>query len=252
MKLKRWALLLVTTTILTACGASAASYNNQGNRDFAREQYDEALNNYTAAKQEDPTLAEPYYNAGNALYHQGNLESATEELQQSLRAEAEALVQNSFYNLGNTYFQGQQWQEAIDAYVQALLISPDDQQAKINLELALQNRDQQQQQQQQQGQNSQQQQQPNQGGGNQQQQQQQQPQDQNENQNDSQGEGDQEQDQGESGQNDQQQEPQPDQGELSREEAEQLLDALGQDSQTLQERLQQQYGAPALPPAQDW
>jgi hypothetical protein len=39
---------------------------------------------------------------------------------------------------------------------------------------------------------------------------------------------------------------------LTPQEAEQLLDALGQDSQTLQERLQEGFFAPGLPPAEDW
>lgn len=39
---------------------------------------------------------------------------------------------------------------------------------------------------------------------------------------------------------------------LTPSEAEQLLDALGQDSQTLQERLQEGFFAPGLPPTEDW
>ena len=250
MKQTRSIVLFVILGLLTACGSSAASYNNQGNRDFEAEKYEEALKNYTTAKQEDPELVEPYYNSGNLLYQEGNLESAFEQLQQSLRTDDDALAQKSFYNLGNTYFKAQDWQKAIDAYVQALLLAPGDIEAKNNLELALQNL-QQQSQQQQQNQNSQQQQ--SQGGNQPNQQQQQQQQNQDENQDDSEGEGQEDQEQDQSGQNDPQpQEQQPGQGELTPEEAEQLLDALGQDSQTLQERLQQQFGAPSLPPVQDW
>ena len=50
----------------------------------------------------------------------------------------------------------------------------------------------------------------------------------------------------------QEQQQQSGQGGLSREEAEQLLDTLGQNSQTLQERLQLRFGTPATPPLQDW
>ncbi|MCB0155823.1 MAG: tetratricopeptide repeat protein [Anaerolineae bacterium] len=247
--------MLMLLLFLTACGNSAARYNNSGNEAYQAEQYPQALEEYTHAKQEDPELVEPYYNSGNTLHRQGELENAAVQLQEVLRSASEGqeeLAQNSFYNLGNTYFKQQDWTEAIDAYRRALLLNPNDQDAKHNLELALQNL--QQQQQQQQSQQQAQQNQPQQGqGGDQPDQQPQQPQP-NEGQEEQEGEGgqgDEEQDQ--SGQNNQPDQQQQDgQGELSPEEAKQLLDALGQDSQTLQERLQQQFGGPAPPPAQDW
>jgi tetratricopeptide (TPR) repeat protein len=242
---------VIILIFLSACGASAASYNNQGNKSYESEQYNEALNSYTAAKQEDPNLPEPYYNSGNTFYRQGDLDAAGLQLQEALRSQDDELAQKSFYNLGNAYFKQEDWMGAIDAYRQALLLDPDDAQAKYNLELALQNLFQQQaaqQQQQQQGQNEQQQ--PTQGGGQQPNQQPQQPQPGEGEEPEGGGEGEQQDE--ESGQNDQPQEPQPSQGQLSPDEAKQLLDALGQDSQTLQERLQQQFGGPALPPQQDW
>ena len=239
--------VLFMGALLIACGNSAATYNNQGNEAYQTEQYGEALEKYNEAKQEDPELIEPYYNSGNALHHQGEMETAALQLQEVLRATGEdqkELAQNSFYNLGNTYFKQQDWMEAIDAYQRALLLNPNDGDAKHNLELALQNLQQQQQQQQQnQGQ----------GGGQQPDQPPQEPQQGQgeEEQESGGGSGDQEQDQ--SGQNNQPDQPQEEgQGELSPEEAKQLLDALGQDSQTLQERLQQQFGGSSPPPAQDW
>lgn len=242
--------------VLTACGSSAARYNNQGNDEFESENYDEALEYYTAAKQEDPDLAEPYYNSGNTYYREGNLESAEMQTKQSIRTsernEDGQLAQKSYYNLGNSYFRAENWEEAVDAYKEALRLNPDDDEAKYNLELALKNLEQQQQQQQQ-------------GGGgqppppnNDQQNEGQQGEQPNQGENGEQeqpgGGGQPEQDeQGESG-GQQQDQPQNSGGQrgLTPEEAEQLLDALGQDSQTLQERLQEGFFAPGLPPTEDW
>lgn len=229
---------------LTACGQSAASYNNQGNKDFEAKRYDQALDNYTSSQLEDPDLAEPYYNAGNAYHRKGDLDSAVPQLQQSLRTAEDELAEQSFYNLGNTYFKAEDWPAAITAYEQALRLNPNDMDAKHNLELALQQLQQQQQQQQQGGQQGQQQQ--DQNG---QQGQQQQPQQQGNQQDQGQGDLDNQND-SEGGQADQQ-EQDPPRG-LSPEEAEQLLDALGQNNQTLQERLQEEFQAPGPPPAQDW
>ena len=249
-------MVIISAVLLSACGTSAASYNNEGNDAFETEQYGEALNSYTLAKQEDPALAEPYYNAGNALHRQGEMDSAALQLQESLRGSEGDLAQKSFYNLGNTYFKEEDWMSAIDAYRQALLINPEDAEAKYNLELALQNLLNEQPPPPQQQQQDQNQQQPNQGGqqpDQQEQPQQNQDQGQGEEPQENEGDGDGEEEEDESGSGDQQeQDGQGGQGELSPEEAKQLLDALGQDSQTLQERLQQQFGGSSLPPEQDW
>jgi tetratricopeptide (TPR) repeat protein len=265
VKLNHLLLFLSLLIFLPACFPSAASYNNRGNQEYEAENYDEALENYTLAKREDPDLPEPYYNSGNTFHRQGDFEAAMAQTQQSLRTAKEELAQQGSYNLGNSYFKMQDWPAAIEAYKEALRLKPDDLDAKHNLELALQMQQQQMQQQQmaqqqqQQGQGQQQQQQ--QGGG----QNQQQPQQGQQGEQNQQGGGNQDQQSQtpSSGSESQQQPQQPGNGaELSPEEAEQLLDALGQNSQTLQERLNQIYGegsnsggfggAPKPLPEQDW
>ena len=253
---------LIMLVFLTACGESSAvaRYNDQGNKAFEAENYGEALENYRSAQQENPDLPQPYYNSGNTLHRQGNFESAAAQSQQAIRnaerTEESELSQNSHYNLGNSYFRAENWEAAIDAYKEALRLNPDDADAKYNLELALQQLQQQQQQQQQQQEQQG-------GGGGQQQQQEQQGQGQEEQQEQGQGQnGEQQQpggggqDQQEQGQSGSGQEDQPQgsggQRGLTPQEAEQLLDALGQDSQTLQERLQEGFFAPGLPPSKDW
>jgi tetratricopeptide (TPR) repeat protein len=244
---------LLILLFLTGCGSSPARSNNRGNDLFEEGQYAEALEQYRDALSEDPDLTEPYYNSGNAYNEQGNLESAITRLKQANRTAEGALAQKSNYNLGNSFFQSEDWDSAIDAYKQALRLNPDDEEAKYNLELALKNKQEQQQQQQQQQQGGGGGQQPpndqnNQGGGQGNQDQQQQGQN---------GEQDQPQGGGDQPQNDNQgQGQQQDQGgqgrSLTQQEAEQLLDALGQNNQTLQERLQEGFFAPGRPPEQDW
>jgi Ca-activated chloride channel family protein len=261
--------------VLTGCGSSAAHYNNQGNRDYEAEKYADAISSYTLAKREDPDLPQPYYNSGNAFHRQGKLDVAVAQMQQALRTAREELAEQSHYNLGNSYFMMQDFPKAIEAYKEALRLNPDDQEAKNNLELALlmqqqQQQMQQQMQQQQQGQGQQgNQQQQGQGGGQQQQPQQgQQGQGQQDNQQQQQGgsgnqqQQDQESSSGGSQSQEQDQQPGNNGRELSPEEAKQILEALGQNSQTLQERLNQTLGdgssdgglggAPKPLPAQDW
>jgi len=264
-------IILWVGVVLSACGPSAARYNNDGNQEYAAEKYDEALRNYTSAQRENPDLPEPYYNAGSAFHRKDEFEAAIAQTQQSLRTAPDELAEQSHYNLGNNFFKLQEWEAAIEAYKEALRLKPNDADAKHNLELAQQMlQQQQQQQQQQQGQQGQsqgdQQQQQQQGGGQQPQPQQQggqqgdQPQDQQGGGN--QGQEQQDQSQSSGGNQPQEQEQSGNGSELSPEEAQQLLDALGQNSQTLQERLNQIFGegssdggfggSPKPLPAQDW
>lgn len=263
-------LALVVMALGVAFGPSAAeTLNRRGNAAYARTAYDEALALYQAAQIEDPELAQPFYNAAGALYRQGAYEAALEQLQQALRfASDETLVQHSLFNLGNTAYSGQDLDTAVAAYIDALLLNPDDQDAKHNLELALRQQEAQQEEQQQEEQEQQQDQ--SQNGQREQEQsaeagqnQSEQPQD------DSEGRQEQPQDsapQGEQSEGESEQpqrgQPQPDQDgtnpvldpgqRMTAEQAEQLLAAIAKNSQMLQERLGQIFIAPSRPPVQDW
>ena len=294
-----FALVILTLSLLVAaCSPSAEKLNKDGNSAYAKQAYEEALSAYQFAQIESPELAEPYYNAANSLYRQGMYAEALEQISQALSfAKEETLAENSFYNLGNSSFSTQEWETAIEAYKEALLLNPDDLDAKYNLELALQQMQQQEQQEEQEQDQDQEQ--------NQDQEQSQDSEDgenenrdQDQDQDQSQSEGEQEQDShssdhgenqddqsendenqedgsdqdndeqnqdqnGEQGQlqdNDKQNQEQPSQSgqvpapgqRMTEEQAKQLLAALAQDMQTLQERLGQILFAQELPPIQDW
>ncbi len=144
-------LLLLAVLALAACSPKANKLVAEGNDDYAQAEYLTALEAYQNAAIENPELAEPYYNAANALYREGDYDAALEQLQQALvYANAEQLAQAGYYNLGNALYNKQELETAVNAYRQALLINPDDADAKYNLELALQMLQQQQQEEQQQ------------------------------------------------------------------------------------------------------
>jgi Ca-activated chloride channel family protein len=257
--------LLTMGLLATACSPSAEKLNKDGNEAFAEASYLEALAAYEAALIESPELAEPYYNAANTLYREGAFSEATMLMQEALKyADAESLEQNGFYNAGNSSFNLQEFEAAIAAYTEALLRNPDDQDAKYNLELALQQLQQQQQEQEQQQEENEEEQEDEQQDQSQsgQDQQDQDPEDHDQQQDDQSSEGDENQEQdSENGQpqdeksSDEQespsQMPQPGQR-MTAEQARQLLAAIAQDSQTLQEKLGQIFIAPPIPPAQDW
>jgi tetratricopeptide (TPR) repeat protein len=265
-------LILLFGLLLVACSPSAERLNQEGNQAFTEQAFIEALEAYQNAQIESPELAEPYYNAANAYYRQGQYEQALEQLQHALQyAEGESLAENSLYNLGNNFFNSQELETAIEAYKSALLLDPHDQNAKYNLELALQQQEQQQQQQDQHQQDQQQEQKEGSQGENHDQGDQgqsnenSQSKDQNESGEDpseTQGQDNQgDQQVGDQSQGNQNQESEngqqpgqmhPPGQRMTEEQARQLLAALSEDMETLQERLGEILFVRKPPPVQDW
>ncbi|MFO7680647.1 MAG: tetratricopeptide repeat protein [Chloroflexota bacterium] len=150
------ALLAAGLFLITRNDSPAAKLLRQGNDAFAAQNYLDALGAYQLAQNRRPELAEPFYNAANALYRQGSFGDAIAQIQQALlNAQSDELAQHSFFNLGNAAYNGQDLETAVQAYIDALLLNPNDADAKHNLELALQQQQQQEQQQQEQEQQDQ-------------------------------------------------------------------------------------------------
>ena len=216
----------------------------QGNKSVAEKQLDDALTRYLEAKaMVDSTRPEIDYNLGGVYARKGDLERA-DSLYNSLPEDARReLRSRAAYNRGTAYANAQQFDKAVPNFIDALRLNPKDQDAKMNLELALRKMQEQQQQQQQnqdqqdnqdkEKQDQQQQQQSDEGDQDQQDQQPQQDQqeqdeeDQQDQQNPQQNEDEQQQDQQE------QQQPQQSQQEMDKELAERLLDQLQQDEKQL-------------------
>ena len=232
--------LILAVLLFTSCSPSPTALNRRGNAAYARGNYDEALRQYQNAQAEAPDTPELHYNAGNTLYRQEQYDPAGDEALAAIAQSPPELQVRAYYNLGNARFQQEDYAGAIAAYVEALRINPDDADAKHNLELAQQRLREQQQQpmptpspESQEGEQTS----------------TPQPQDQ--------------QQQGtptpQPGQGQDQQDtptpgaqPQPAEGELTEEQARQLLQALMQDAETLQEVLQRMRPAPRHPVDKDW
>jgi Ca-activated chloride channel family protein len=235
----RLLLLSVGLLALSACAPAVVQHNEAGNAHFAESAYEDALGEYRLAQVDEPDLPEPYYNAANAYNRLSEIEGALAQTEQALKTADPALAAQAWYNLGNAFFDAEQWPQAVEAYKEALRLQPDDLDEKHNLELALRKLEEQQQQEQQQQEQSE--------GDEQEQQDQEQAEATPSPQDESAASGDQEQ----------QPTPQPsgapqeEQG-MTEEQALQLLQALLGDSETLQERLQEMHQVPGPAPAEDW
>lgn len=98
---------------------------------------DEALAKITAAQVGMPNSPKLQYNMGNVLYKKGQFEDARAGYKTASLDAPKSLAQSATYNMGNASLKAGDIKGAIDAYTEALLLDPDDAEARYNLELAL-------------------------------------------------------------------------------------------------------------------
>lgn len=119
----------------------------QGNQLFGAEDFEAALEAYRAAQTNRPDSPELHYNVGDALYKQGEMDEAMAAFQKAVESGDSVLGSKAFYNLGNALYKKQVYDQAVGAYEKALELDPSDLDAKINLEMAVEKLEEQQKQQ---------------------------------------------------------------------------------------------------------
>lgn len=234
----------------TAQTMTEKDYIRSGNRHYADSLFEKAEVDYRKALELNPSSTIALYNLGNALMGQiaQNPSKGGEALSQYTTAAKfetdKTRLAQIYHNIGVLMYAAQKYGESVAAYKESLRNNPTDHETRYNLAKAMhmnkqQQQDQQQQEQQQDEQQEQQQEQ-------QQQQQQQQQQNQQQQQQEQQNQEQQQQDQQQQNQDQQQQEAQQNDEQISKENAEQILNALMQDEKELQEKqqkmIQQQQG----------
>ena len=204
---------------LSLCAQADRSEVRAGNRQFRKGNWQKAEIDYRKALLKDSTSFAASYNLAGALYREENFEEAGKALE-AVRDAAPLSVNAAdyYYNQGNVAVQGKDWGAAVEAYRQSLLRNPGDMEAKENYayaKLMLKNQE-------------------NGGDG------QNQNQDQNQNQNQ-----DQNQNQNQNQNQDQNQgnQPQPQQGQISPQQAQQLLKAIQAREKETQEKVNKEKAA---------
>ncbi|MGD8628967.1 MAG: tetratricopeptide repeat protein, partial [bacterium] len=110
---------------------------SKGNQQYAENNNEAALENYMKAQGLDSTHAVPHFNAGDALYRMGKFPEGAHEFLKAAASETDSMAAMSYYNLGNSMMKASDLKSAVEAYKRSLLMNPDDQDAKFNLELAM-------------------------------------------------------------------------------------------------------------------
>ncbi|MEX0686724.1 MAG: tetratricopeptide repeat protein [Balneolales bacterium] len=127
-------IFLFSTFILAQDGA------RQANRDYEEGNYTEAEQGYIEALKNDPDNSRLLFNLGNALAKQGKLEEAAQAFEEFKQLEPNPNERaKADYNLGNSYSDQEQWEEALKQYRKSLRNNPEDNDARVNYELAYRN-----------------------------------------------------------------------------------------------------------------
>ncbi len=228
--------LLVLVPVTMSAQRTDREYVRKGNRMYEDSLYLKAEENYLKALDKNSASINASYNLGNSYLYQQKGQEALDQYQKAVTvielerdkllnspdatekqiAEIKEKAAQAYHNIGTLMMASQNYAPAVAAFEQSLRNNPADHETRYNLALAMYLLKQQQQQNQDQNQDQ-----------NQEQQDQQQDQQQQQNQ-----EQQQEQEQ-------QQQQEQQDKEDMSRENAEQLLQAAMQDEKDVQERVQQ-------------
>ena len=220
-KKKRAAAMLCL--LLVAASASAQmtdrQYIRQGNKQFRSGDYANAEVSYRKAIEKNAKNAQAAFNLGNALMAQKKDSAAVEQFQGAARLETNPLRKaQAYHNMGVICQTHKMYGEAIEAYKNALRLNPKDDETRYNLVLCKHQKQKQDQQQQ------------NQQGGD------------NDKKQDDKQKDQQQPDQQKDKQDDKQQEqPKP---QMSKDNAEQLLNAAIQNEKQTQEKMKQQQQQP--------
>ena len=200
--------------LLVAMSVSAQTdrqYIRQGNKQYRASDFPNAEVSYRKALEKNDRNPQALYNLGNALLFQNKDSAAVAEYEKAAKAETNELRKSkAYHNMGVVCQRHQMFGEAIEAYKQSLRLNPHDDETRYNLELCKRLQKQQQQNQQNQ---------------------------QNKDNKDKQKQDQQKQEQQKQQQDKQKQEQQKQEPKMSKENAEQLLNAAMQQEKQTQERM---------------
>jgi tetratricopeptide (TPR) repeat protein/uncharacterized protein YegL len=114
----------------------------KGNSNFQNNKFQDAEYNYRKALIVNPKSKTAQFNLGNALYQQQKYQEAADQYEASINKNDDKVSRaKAYHNLGNSNFKANQLDKAIAAYENALKLNPNDMDTKYNLALAKKQQD---------------------------------------------------------------------------------------------------------------
>ena len=134
-KKKAVAMLLMLVAV-SASAQTDRQYVRQGNRQFHTGDYANAEVSYRKALEKNPKNPQAAFNLGNALMAQKKDSAAVEQYENASKLETNPLRKaQAFHNIGVVCQSHKMYGEAIEAYKNALRLNPNDDETRYNLVL---------------------------------------------------------------------------------------------------------------------
>lgn len=109
----------------------------KGNKQYEKDNYTDAEAEYKKALDKKNNMPEAIFNLGDAVYKQKRYEEAIKQFQLSAQTNPDPKVKaQAYHNLGNTYLEQKQWEDAAKAYKESLKLNAGDKDTKYNLAYA--------------------------------------------------------------------------------------------------------------------
>ena len=133
---RKVAVMLLLLTVLSATAQTDRQYIRQGNKQFRMGDYPNAEVSYRKAIEQNPKNPQASFNLGNALMAQKKDSAAVTQFENASRLETNPLRKaQSFHNIGVICQTHKMYGEAIEAYKNALRLNPNDDETRYNLVL---------------------------------------------------------------------------------------------------------------------
>ena len=127
-------MFLIMIFVVTAPLYAQESTTDPALQAYRDGEYDKAIKLYSdmlADKSDDTNLK---FNLGSSFYKKGTFNAAKSGFEDALDSEDNYTKSRAYYNLGNTYFKLNKPEESLQAFKNAMMLNPEDEDAKFNYE----------------------------------------------------------------------------------------------------------------------
>lgn len=111
----------------------------EGNGYYKKKKFTNAELSYRKALKTNAHSGKALYNLGNALYRQKKIKEAASQYEAAVKSgtlKDPLLLSSAFHNLGNTFMHDKNYADAVQAYRQAMIYNPRNDNTRYNLALA--------------------------------------------------------------------------------------------------------------------
>lgn len=140
MKVFAFAVLLCLFVSVNAQVVNTQPYRadaRAGNKQYEKANYADAEANYKKALDKKNNMPEAIFNLGNAMYEQKRYDEALKQFQLAAQTNPDTAVKaKAYHNIGNVYLQQEKWEDAVKAYKNSLKLKSKDPETKYNLAYA--------------------------------------------------------------------------------------------------------------------